>query len=135
LLPLLARWEGVKEVTLLSKGASAHNPQLTPDAVGALGALLEGMPSCTKLNLYGCTPNPSALLLPALTHTSVGVLHLDVAPAAACEAQIMQWCAGSQPGRPFTVKVWGSGEVYCTAVANVRAALAQAGSAVDLVTG
>jgi hypothetical protein len=130
MLPLLARWEGVWSLWLSSPGRSSD--LLTPAAVSALGALLEGMPSCTKLNLHGYAPSPSAPLLPVLTRTSVVALVISCSPMT--EAQMMMCCTGSQPGRAYTVKLRGSGDFFRAAVANVRASLAQAGSAVQLVT-
>jgi hypothetical protein len=135
LLPLLTRWEGVK--TLCLNNYCRDSQQLTPAVVGALGSLLESMPSCTVLSMHGFTPSPCAMLLPALARTSVADLHLYVESQS--EAQLMVWLAGGQPGnRPLTVNLWPKpeeqiSESFTDDVATVRAALAEAGSAVEVL--
>jgi hypothetical protein len=129
MLPLLARWESFERLTLLEM--DPWGKHLTPAAVDALGALLEGMPRCDGLALTFLRPSSTALLLPALTRTSVHSLILFQVHLS--EAQLMLWCAGSQPGCPFTVTLRCSGGLSQEGFASVRAALAQSGSAVQLV--
>jgi hypothetical protein len=136
MLNLLARWEGVKSLTL--QPPQGETQRLTHAAVGALGVLLEGMPSCTELKMYNYAPGVSALLLPALTHSSVGVVCISYAYGAYAritETQLALWCAGSQPGRPFTVKMRCPGGMMKAHIANVHAALTEEGSAVRLIAG
>jgi hypothetical protein len=99
LLPLLARWHGMERLQLITGTGEC----LTPAAVAALGALLEGMPSCTQLNITGPTPHPSALLLPALVRTRVSTVWLNHYHMT--DAHLLLWCAGGQPSHPITVKL------------------------------
>ncbi len=100
LLPLLlARWKG-NEMFHLS---TPFGECLTPAAVGALRALLEGMPSCTHLAIKGLTPHPSVQLLPVLVRTHVSKLWL--LHRRMTEAHLVLWCAGGQASRPITVEL------------------------------
>jgi hypothetical protein len=123
LLPLLARWHGVQLLHL----ETPMGEGLTPAAVGALGALLERLPTCTDLQICGPVPHPCALLLPALARTSISTVHLDHERLS--EARLMLWCAGGQPNRPITVHAdcdfSGDSE-------HLHGILAMAGSAVQL---
>ncbi len=128
MLPLLARWEGVKSMFLAPAGTASE--RLTPAAVGVLGALLEGMSGCTKLILRGLTPRLMARLLPAVMHTPVQILDLDV--ESITEAHLMQWCTCDQGSRSFVVVL----SPWCNVdgkIDRVRAAIAESGSAVQLL--
>ncbi len=97
LLPLIARWQGVRCLSLCvpCKGSQ----RLTAAAAGALGALLQVLPSCTELQLSGLKPHPSALLLPVLTHTSV--TRVDLVDDIITEAELMAWCTGGDAAHPI----------------------------------
>jgi hypothetical protein len=127
MLPLLARWEGVKSMLVETKAAEPE--YLTPAAVGALGALLESMPNCSELALHNVAPSLNASLLPALSRTSV--LTLDFTELHMTEAQLMLWCAGRPEGRRMIVRV--KPDYVDGSVDNVRAAIHGSGSAVQLV--
>jgi hypothetical protein len=127
MLPLLARWEGVR--TLVVQPAGRVLERLTPAAVGALGALLEGMPSCTNLGISGFTPNFNALLLPALTRTSV--VQLDLTLMHVTEVQLALWCAGGNASRSIVVVM--RRDRVPGGIDEVRAAVAESGSVVQLV--
>jgi hypothetical protein len=99
LLPLLARWQGVKDLYLTTPSGQ----RLTPAAVAALGALLEGMPSCKELTIEGPTPHPSALLLPVLSRTSVSKVFFCHDHMA--EAHLMLWCAGGRASHPVALEL------------------------------
>ncbi len=127
LLPLLARWEGVKSMFLASSGMVSEC--LTPAAVGALGALLEGMPSCTKLALCRFTPSLTSLLLPALARTSVR--ELDFTYMDMSIVQLMLWCAGAPASCTMIIML----DESCVDgdIGKVRTAIAESGSALQLV--
>jgi hypothetical protein len=126
LLPLLARWQDMGTLQLRTPGGEC----LTPAAVGALGALLGGVPSCTKLIITGPTPHPSALLLPALASTSVSKVFLD--DGRMTDVQLMLWCAGGQPSHPVTVQL-RLGCDFDGDMSHVRTILSVAGSGVCLL--
>ncbi len=128
MLPLLARCKGVKCLALL--WAESRPERLTPAAVGALGALLEGMPSCERLTVSGFTPNSNALLLSVLARTSVQVL--DLAVESVSETHLMLWCAGGAASRAITVTLDESCQVDGD-IGNVRTVIAESGGAVRLV--
>jgi hypothetical protein len=104
LLPLLARWHGVLEFGL----TTLSGEQLTSAAVVALGALLEGMPSCKYLSIAGAEPHPSAQLLPALASSNVKEVLLN--SDRMTDAHLMMWCKGGNPSRPVTVRLDDEGE-------------------------
>ncbi len=125
LLPLLARWTGIGLLQL----KTPHGECMTPDAMGALRALLEATLSCTDLSISGPTPHPSALLLPALARTSVRMVNLN--HDRMTEAELMLWCEGGQRSHHVTVYLGD----YCKFVGNifrVLGAVRVAGSGVDL---
>ncbi len=124
LLPLLAKWQGVKEVWVCT-----HDFGFMPHtAVAVLGVLLRGLPSCTLLRLDSLVPHPSALLLPALARTAVSTVYLDHDHFT--ETQLAQWCAG-QAGHPVHVVVTEHCEV-AGRVAHIQDALAAVGADVTL---
>jgi hypothetical protein len=131
LLPLLARWRGWNRLYLhVRDDGGSSDRQLTPDAVRAMCALMQATPCCTELSLLGALPHPAALLLPVLVATSVVDIGLD--DDCISETQLMLWCdCGGATLRPFIVSL-KERSVTAGCVSNVRAALAEAGSAVKL---
>jgi hypothetical protein len=125
LLPLLARWEGVTSLEL----ATPQRECLTPAALGALGALLEIMPSCIALLIRGLLPHPSIQLLPALVRTHVSTVVL--VHTHMTEAHLMLWCAGGQASRPITVELSDNCDLVGS-ISRVRSALTVPGSGVEL---
>jgi hypothetical protein len=97
LLPLLARWQDVDDLRV----ETPSGEQLTPAAVAALGALLEGMPSCTGINIDGPIPHPSALLLQALARSNVSKVFLE--HEGMTDVHLLLWCSGGQASKPITV--------------------------------
>ncbi len=126
LLPLLlGRWHGMKMLQLITPTAEC----LTPAAVGALRALLEGMPSCTELCIAGLMPHPSIQLLPVLASTNVStvvLLHTRMT-----EVQLGMWCSGGQASRPITVELQEACRFSGT-ISHVRSAVDVPGSGVKL---
>jgi hypothetical protein len=125
LLPLLARWTGIEVFKLITPEGEC----LTPAAVGALRALLKGMPSCTELSIGGLTPHPSIQLLPVLARTNVSTVVL--VHTHMTEAQLMLWCSGGQARRPITVELQEACR-FSGIISQVHDALDVPGSGVEL---
>jgi hypothetical protein len=128
MLPLLARWEGVNRLAVIC--AKLRSEYLTPASVSALGALLEGMPSCTRLRLHLFIPSLTTPLVPALVRTSI--LTLRLTPECLSETHLALWCAGDPGSRCIKGVTTGNPMVHAC-VGNVRAPIAESGSAVQLV--
>jgi hypothetical protein len=125
LLPLLARWQGMRRLKL--RLPDDNSQMLTPAALKALVALLEAQHACTELYITDFTPHPTALLLPLLAHTSVTrVVLMD---CSITEAELMGWCAGSDVARRVAVLVDGDVEGK---PAHMRVVVDDAGSRVWL---
>jgi hypothetical protein len=126
LLPLLARWQGVDSLQLVTPSGE----QLRRATLAALGALLEDMPDCAQLIIKGAIPHPSAQLLPALAHSSVSRVLLD--HDRMTEAHLMLWCAGGQASHDVTVELseWC---VFVGSVELVRRTVNVRGSGVHLL--
>ncbi len=129
LLPLIARWQGVRYLSLHTPVHGTDAQRLTAAAAGALGALLQVLPSCSVLRLCGLKPHPSALLLPVLAHTSV--TRVDLVDDSITEAELMAWCAGGDAAHPIAVHAYLYG-VLEGHVANVRAIVDAPDSGVQL---
>ncbi len=132
LLPLLARWQGVESLYLQANGMRRWPwlETLTPAAIGALGALLTMLPSCTALSLGGVKPHAETSLLPALVHTSI--THIFLRYVHMTEAKLRLWCSGVQAGCRVTVNLEASCTFYGR-IGRLREALAAAGNGVQLV--
>jgi hypothetical protein len=140
LLQLLARWDskGLKQLEVSQRsdvvgdGADEgmNQEQLTPAAVHALGALLEGLPECRQLNICKFLPHPAALLLPALARSSVRVITLSYDRLT--EGDLLLLCAGGQASSPVEVRLERP-STFMGDMAHVCAILALAESGVEFV--
>ncbi len=108
LLPVLARWEGVRALRINVDGdededvANDGQRLLQPDTITAIASHLTHMPSCTALRLDNWIPHPACQLITALRPTHI--TRLVISGYSVQEQHLLLWCCGDA-GRDMTVEV------------------------------
>jgi hypothetical protein len=103
LLPVLARWEGVRSLTVDNDNSDDEGSKLLqPDTVTAIASQLANMPSCTTLKLDNWVPHLASPMLTALRPTHITRLVIGGYPVQ--EQHLVVWCSGDA-GREITVEV------------------------------